>query len=79
MSSNPFDDQNGSFFVLVNDEEQHRLWPTFAGAPNGWNVVCGEAGGQACLDFIDQNWTVIRPRSLRDRLVLTSAQSYVSG
>ena len=23
MSINPFDDDNGSFFVLVNDEEQH--------------------------------------------------------
>ncbi|MGV7852878.1 MbtH family NRPS accessory protein, partial [Mycobacterium kansasii] len=27
MSINPFDDDNGSFFVLVNDEEQHSLWP----------------------------------------------------
>ncbi|MGC7238445.1 MbtH family NRPS accessory protein, partial [Mycobacteroides abscessus subsp. abscessus] len=23
MSINPFDDDKGSFFVLVNDEEQH--------------------------------------------------------
>ena len=28
MSINPFDDDSGSFFVLVNDEEQHSLWPT---------------------------------------------------
>jgi hypothetical protein len=27
VSINPFDDDNGSFFVLVNDEEQHSLWP----------------------------------------------------
>ncbi len=25
LSINPFDDDNGSFFVLVNDEEQHSL------------------------------------------------------
>jgi len=25
MSSNPFDDENGTFHVLVNDEEQHSL------------------------------------------------------
>jgi hypothetical protein len=30
VSINPFDDDNGSFFVLVNDEEQHSLWPLFA-------------------------------------------------
>ena len=26
MSVNPFDDENASFLVLVNDEEQHSLW-----------------------------------------------------
>ena len=25
MSINPFDDDDGTFFVLVNDEEQHSL------------------------------------------------------
>jgi len=33
----------GSFFVLINDEEQHSLWPTFADVPAGWRVVFGEA------------------------------------
>jgi uncharacterized protein YbdZ (MbtH family) len=30
MSNNPFDDEAATFFVLVNDEDQHSLWPTFA-------------------------------------------------
>ena len=68
MSVNPFDDDNGSFFVLVNDEEQHSLWPTFSDVPAGWRVAYGEADRAACLDYIEQNWTDIRPRSLRDRL-----------
>ncbi|WP_176470390.1 MbtH family protein [Mycobacterium avium] len=42
MSTNPFDDDNGSFFVLVNDEEQHSLWPAFADIPAGWQMVYGE-------------------------------------
>ncbi|MFE7595491.1 MbtH family NRPS accessory protein, partial [Kitasatospora sp. NPDC057512] len=25
--TNPFDDQDGTFLVLVNDENQHSLWP----------------------------------------------------
>ena len=28
MSTNPFDAEDGAFFVLVNDE-QHSLWPVF--------------------------------------------------
>jgi uncharacterized protein YbdZ (MbtH family) len=68
VSSNPFDEDNGSFFVLVNDEEQHSLWPVFADAPAGWRVVFGEASRAACLDFIEGNWTDIRPKSLRERL-----------
>ena len=68
ISINPFDDENGSFFVLINDEEQHSLWPTFADVPAGWRVVYGQADRAACLEYIEQNWTDIRPKSLRDRL-----------
>ena len=68
MSINPFDDDNASFLVLVNDEGQHSLWPTFSDVPAGWRVVYGEADRAACLDYIEQNWTDIRPRSLRERL-----------
>ncbi len=68
VSINPFDDDDGSFYVLVNDEEQHSLWPAFADVPAGWRVVYGEADRAACLDYIEQNWTDIRPKSLRERL-----------
>jgi uncharacterized protein YbdZ (MbtH family) len=68
VSTNPFDDDNGSFFVLINDEEQHSLWPSFAEIPAGWRVVYGESDRAACLDYIEQNWTDIRPKSLRERL-----------
>lgn len=68
LSVNPFDDDKGSFFVLINDEEQHSLWPAFADVPVGWRVVYGEADRAACMDYIEQNWADIRPKSLRDRL-----------
>ena len=73
MSANPFDDENGTFFVLVNDEEQHSLWPSFADVPPGWRVVYGEATRGECLDYVEQNWRDIRPKSLRDRLELGRA------
>jgi uncharacterized protein YbdZ (MbtH family) len=68
VSINPFDDDNGSFFVLVNDEEQHSLWPVFVDVPAGWRVVYGEADRAGCRDCIEQNWTDIGPKSLRERL-----------
>lgn len=73
MSTNPFDDDEGRFVVLVNDEEQHSLWPTFADVPAGWRVVHGEAVRSECLDYIEQNWPDIRPKNLRDRLAVTRA------
>ena len=62
MSINPFDDDNGSFFVLVNDQEQHSLWPAFADVPAGRRVVYGEAARAACLDYVEPNWTDTRPK-----------------
>ncbi|MEV7448993.1 MbtH family protein [Streptomyces nigra] len=64
MSINPFDDDEGRFLVLVNDEGQHSLWPSFAEAPGGWVVAFGEDSRQACLDYVDAHWTDLRPRSL---------------
>ncbi|GAA1811499.1 MbtH family protein [Luedemannella flava] len=66
--ANPFDDENGTFFVLVNDEGQHSLWPTFIDVPEGWTKVFGEDTRQACFDYIETNWTDMRPKSLIERM-----------
>jgi len=64
MSTNPFEDPEGRFLVLVNDEGQHSLWPSFADVPAGWNAVFGEDTRDACLEYVEKNWTDLRPRSL---------------
>jgi len=61
---NPFDDPEGSFLVLVNDENQHSLWPVFSEVPQGWQPVFGPASRQPCLDYVDAHWTDLRPASL---------------
>jgi len=61
---NPFDDPEGRFLVLVNDEGQHSLWPVFAKVPKGWTTVFGEAARDECLEYIEKNWTDMRPKSL---------------
>ncbi|MEU5535144.1 MbtH family protein [Streptomyces sp. NPDC020362] len=61
---NPFDNPDGRFLVLRNDEGQHSLWPVFAEVPAGWTTVHDEADRQTCLDHIEAQWTDIRPLSL---------------
>jgi MbtH protein len=61
---NPFDDPDGEFLVLVNDEGQHSLWPSFCAVPDGWHVVHGKDTRDACLAYIEENWTDMRPKSL---------------
>ncbi|MFA1551822.1 MbtH family protein [Actinomadura chokoriensis] len=62
--ANPFEDPDGTYLVLVNDEGQHSLWPSFAEVPAGWTVAKDEDTRQACLDYINENWTDMRPKSL---------------
>lgn len=62
--TNPFDDPEGRFLVLVNDEGQHSLWPSFADVPAGWTAVHGEETRESCLEYIETHWTDLRPRSL---------------
>lgn len=66
MAVNPFDDENGEFHVVVNDEEQHALWPTYADVPDGWRIVAGPAGRAESIAYVEENWTDMRPRSLRE-------------
>lgn len=62
--NNPFDDTTGTFRVLVNDLQQHSLWPSFADVPAGWVLVFGPASREDCLEFVEENWTDITPRRL---------------
>ncbi|GAA0583935.1 MbtH family protein [Kribbella sandramycini] len=68
MSVNPFDDENGEFLVVVNDEEQHALWPAFAQVPDGWRTVFGPGRRADALAYVEENWTDLRPRSLREAM-----------
>ncbi|MFI6505376.1 MbtH family protein [Nonomuraea typhae] len=65
---NPFDGPGGQFVVLVNGEDQYSLWPDFVDIPPGWTTVYGAAEREACLGFIRETWTDLRPRSLRAQL-----------
>ncbi|NNH75066.1 MbtH family protein [Nocardia uniformis] len=62
--SNPFDDEDAQFYVLVNEEAQYSLWPVFAAIPGGWAIARGPAQRETCLEYVESHWTDMRPRSL---------------
>lgn len=62
--SNPFDSPDIEFSVLVNAEGQHSLWPSFAGLPDGWTPAYGPADRRSCIDYVNAQWTDLRPRSV---------------
>lgn len=66
--TNPFDDENGEFCVLVNDEGQYSLWPTFRDVPAGWQTVGPRGARQTCLDYVESVWTDMRPKSLIEQM-----------
>ncbi|MFF8960217.1 MbtH family protein [Streptomyces sp. NPDC014894] len=63
-ATNPFEDDDAQYYVLVNAENQHSLWPVFAEVPAGWTVVHGEDSRQACAEYVETHWTDMRPASL---------------
>jgi MbtH protein len=36
---NPFEDVSATCLVLINEECQYSLWPTFIDVPDGWRVA----------------------------------------
>lgn len=63
-ATNPFDNPDGTFHVLVNDEGQHSLWPAFVDVPAGWTIVLGSAPRAEALEYVETHWADMRPKSL---------------
>ena len=66
--TNPFEDDNGEYLVLINDEAQYSLWPASADVPDGWRSVRPADSRQSSLDHIEHNWTDMRPLSLAEKM-----------
>ena len=73
--TNPFDDENGRFHVLVNDENQHSLWPVFAEVPSGWTIVFRDSPRAECVAYVDEHWTDMRPASLIEAMAHAGAEN----
>jgi MbtH protein len=62
--THPFENDNATYQVLINDEAQYALWPSFIDVPRGWRIAHPPSSRQSCLDYVNQHWTDMRPRSL---------------
>ncbi|MEO3871094.1 MbtH family NRPS accessory protein [Nonomuraea sp. B12E4] len=60
--------RDGQYKVVVNDEEQYSIWFADRPLPRGWREAGFEGAKQSCLDHIEQVWTDMRPRSLREAM-----------
>jgi MbtH protein len=63
--SNAEQDDDRTYVVVINDEEQYSIWLAHKPIPNGWRAVGPQGKKAECLDYIEKNWTDMRPASLR--------------
>jgi MbtH protein len=61
MTTNPFEDENGTYLVLTNAEGQFSLWPEGITVPDGWDVALTASSRAECLAFVEDRWTGICP------------------
>lgn len=74
MSTSCFDREDETFIVLVNHEDQYSIWPHWKAVPSGWKAIDGVKGDKkTALDYVEKNWTDMRPKSLRDWMAAQDA------
>jgi len=63
-----FDDEKAGFVVVMNHEEQYSIWPDYKDIPGGWSALDKTGSKQECLDYIEEVWLDMRPKSLREAM-----------
>jgi len=53
--------------VVLNHEEQYSIWPADRELPLGWKAAGKQGQKAACLAYIEEVWTDMRPLSLRNK------------
>jgi MbtH protein len=61
-------DDDITYQVLVNGEGQYSLWPADKEVPAGWEPDGTVGTKDECTAHVDEVWTDMRPRSLREQM-----------
>jgi MbtH protein len=68
------EEDDRTYKVVVNHEEQYSIWFADREPPAGWREV-GKQGPKAeCLEYINEVWTDMRPLSLRKQMEEAAAR-----
>lgn len=61
-------EDNTTYKVVLNHEEQYSIWPVDRENALGWRDEGTSGTKQECLDRIKEVWTDMRPLSLRKKM-----------
>ena len=59
---------NEAYQVVINDETQYSIWRAGREIPAGWRAAGVTGSKDDCLRHIEEVWTDMRPRSLREAM-----------
>ena len=59
--SNPFDNPQGQFAILQNDQGQYSLWPQQCELPAGWRGVGEPQSQEAGQQWRAEQWQTLEP------------------
>lgn len=68
-------DDNRTYKVVLNHEEQYSIWPAERENALGWNDAGKQGTKEECLAYIKEVWTDMRPLSLRRQMAQAASQS----
>ena len=71
-------DQDIVYRVVISDEERYSIWPEYKEIPWGWRADAKSGSKQACLDYIKEVWTDMRPLSLRQRMQAQASDTHAT-
>ena len=60
------------YICLINEEEQYSLWFAWKEIPSGWKQVGPKGKKEKVLAYVKENWTDMRPKSLREKMEASS-------
>jgi MbtH protein len=68
-------DDETTYHVVLNHEEQYSIWPVDRDIPLGWRAEGRSGSKEECLAYIDEVWTDMRPLSLRKQMDAAQAEA----
>lgn len=69
MAATP--DYQEIYRVVINLEDQYSIWPIRKEIPYGWSEIGKFGTKEECLSYIQEVWTDMRPRSLKEATMKT--------